>query len=105
MGTKCLAAMSSVFLLFLIVSGGGEARAQGPAATNSAPAIKNSACLECHSDQTLYKTNAAGEAVWLFIDEAKFLGSIHKTNSCASCHSDLTAKHPDDNVGAKPVHC
>jgi cytochrome b subunit of formate dehydrogenase len=105
MGTKCLAAMSSVFLFFLIVSGGGVARAEGPTATNSAPAIKNSACLECHSDQTLYKTNAAGQAVWLFIDEAKFLGSIHKTNSCASCHSDLTPKHPDDNVAAKPVHC
>src|SRR5215467_7904839 len=67
--------------------------------------IKNSACLDCHSDKTLFKTNAAHQAVWLFIDEAKFRSAVHKTNSCANCHSDLTTKHPDDDVPAKPVNC
>jgi formate dehydrogenase gamma subunit len=66
--------------------------------------IKNSACLDCHSDKTLYKTNAAGKAIWLFVDEAKLGGSIHKTNSCASCHADITVKHPDDNVPGASVH-
>ena len=28
----------------------------------------NSACLECHSDKTLSKTNAAGKEVSLFVD-------------------------------------
>src|SRR5208282_5361395 len=31
--------------------------------------------------------------------------SIHKTNTCASCHSDITGKHPDDNLAAQPVNC
>jgi hypothetical protein len=65
----------------------------------------NSACLECHSDKTLYKTNSAGKAIWLFVDEAKFATAVHRTNTCASCHTDITSKHPDDNVAAKPVNC
>src|SRR6266487_338726 len=67
--------------------------------------IKNSACLDCHSDKTLAATNAAGKAISLFVDPAKLTASVHKTNTCASCHSDITAKHPDDNVAAKPVDC
>src|ERR1051325_4577635 len=79
----------------------------GPiAALSAAPdEIKNSACLECHSDKTLFKTNAAGQALSLFIDEPRFLKAVHKTNTCATCHSDLTVKHPDDNVPAKRVNC
>jgi formate dehydrogenase gamma subunit len=72
----------------------------------SAPAeIKNSACLECHADKTLTTTNAAGKEVSLFVDLAKLAASIHKTNTCASCHADITSKHPDDNVPAKPAAC
>ncbi len=67
--------------------------------------IKNSACLDCHSDKTLSKTNAAGKEVSLFVDAAKLSSSVHKTNLCVSCHTDLTDKHPDDEVAAKPVNC
>ena len=74
-------------------------------ALSAAAEIKNSACLDCHSDKTLTKTNAAGKEVSLFVDEAKLAASIHKTNTCASCHADITAKHPDDNVAAKPPVC
>src|SRR5208283_5742677 len=49
----------------------------------------NSACLECHSDKTLSKTNSAGKPVSLFVDEAKFALGVHKTNTCSSCHADL----------------
>src|ERR1044071_2810411 len=59
--------------------------------------IKNSVCLDCHSDKTLYKTNATGQAVSLFVDEKRFMSTVHKTNSCASCHADITLKHPDDD--------
>src|SRR5262245_1565962 len=65
----------------------------------------NSSCLECHSDQTLSKTNAAHKAISLFVDEAKFVGSVHSTNTCASCHTDISDKHPDDEVAVKPVNC
>src|ERR1041384_1770647 len=67
--------------------------------------IKNSACLDCHSDKTLSKTNAAGKEISLFVDETKLAASIHKTNSCASCHSDITAKHPDDGLAPQPAAC
>jgi formate dehydrogenase gamma subunit len=67
--------------------------------------IKNSACMDCHADKTLTRTNTAGKEVSLFVDEAKLAASVHKTNTCVSCHADLTAKHPDDNVPAQPVRC
>jgi formate dehydrogenase gamma subunit len=41
----------------------------------------------------------------MFVDEAKLAASVHKTNTCASCHSDITSKHPDDNVAAQPPDC
>ncbi len=69
------------------------------------PVMKNSDCMECHSDKELVKTNAAGRAISLFVDEAKFNASAHRTNFCASCHSDIKKSHPDDNVAAKPVEC
>jgi formate dehydrogenase gamma subunit len=68
-------------------------------------AIKDADCLECHSDKTLFKTNAAGHAVSLFVDPAKLAASAHATNSCVSCHADVTDKHPDDNVALKSVDC
>jgi len=39
------------------------------------------------------------------VDEAKLHGSMHKTNTCTSCHADVTSKHPDDNVAVKPPAC
>src|SRR5579872_4639903 len=74
-------------------------------AATASEEIKNSACLECHSDKTLYRTNSAGKAISLFVDEAKLAASVHKTNTCASCHSDITGKHPDDNLAAQPPNC
>ena len=67
--------------------------------------MSNDKCLECHSDKELNQTNAQGQAVSLFVDSARLLASIHRTNTCASCHSDLTSNHPDDNLAAKPVNC
>jgi formate dehydrogenase gamma subunit len=67
--------------------------------------LKNSDCLDCHSDQTLAITNAAGKAVSLFVNEAKLKASTHKTNTCVSCHADVTVKHPDDNVRLQRVNC
>jgi cytochrome b subunit of formate dehydrogenase len=71
----------------------------------SAEKNPNSACLDCHSDKTLYKTNAAGKGISLFVDEAWFVGTVHATNTCSSCHADITAKHPDDNIPAKLPAC
>jgi cytochrome b subunit of formate dehydrogenase len=67
--------------------------------------IKNSDCLLCHEDKTLTQTNANGTVKFLFIDAAKLAASVHKSNACVNCHRDLTSKHPDDNVPAKPANC
>ncbi|MBI2950150.1 MAG: cytochrome b/b6 domain-containing protein [Verrucomicrobia bacterium] len=67
--------------------------------------IKNSDCLQCHEDKELAKTNSVGRTISLFVDAAKLAGSIHATNTCVSCHADITVKHPDDNAAAKPVNC
>jgi cytochrome b subunit of formate dehydrogenase len=67
--------------------------------------IKNSECMDCHGDRTLTTTNSAGREISLFTDLAKLAASVHGTNSCISCHSDLTRKHPDDNLTAKLVNC
>src|SRR5512145_749692 len=71
----------------------------------AAELIKDSDCLDCHNDETLVKTNAAGRAVSLFVNESLLRASVHNTNTCQSCHPDITAKHPDDEVPAKPVDC
>ncbi len=71
----------------------------------AADAMKNSDCLACHADKTLAKTNAAGKEISLFVDASKLAASVHKNNACAACHADLTARHPDDEIAAKPVNC
>ncbi len=84
-------------LLIALAGAGSDAPAAG--------AIPDSDCLMCHEDKTLAKTNAVGGVVSLYVDVAKLRASSHRTNTCAACHSDLTDKHPDDNVPAQPVNC
>jgi cytochrome b subunit of formate dehydrogenase len=68
-----------------------------------ARAIDNADCFACHSDKTLVETNAAGKAVSLFVDEAKFTASIHGKNLCTSCHSDITDLPHAETL--QPVNC
>ncbi len=75
------------------------------AATPAFAGLKNSDCLDCHGDNTLFKTNAAGKAISLFVDVAKLKKSAHATNACVSCHADVTNKHPDDNKVLALVNC
>lgn len=72
---------------------------------DAAPKNPNAGCLDCHGDKTLYKTNAAGQGVSLFVDEGRFAGTVHVTNTCLSCHADVTLKHPDDNVVIQRAAC
>jgi hypothetical protein len=71
----------------------------------AAPALKNSFCLDCHADKSLSKTNAASQEISLFVDNAQLKASAHGTNTCVSCHSDATMKHPDDHKALQPVNC
>ena len=92
--SRCRVAVATAAMLFVAA---GFVQAQ--------KAIPNDKCLECHSDKELTKTNSQGHAVSLFVDPARLLASSHKTNTCASCHSDIKPEHPDDNLAAKPVDC
>jgi len=74
-------------------------------AAMAAPAPSDSDCLDCHGIETLSKTNAAGREISLFVDKARLAASVHATNSCASCHTDITAAHPDDSRPVLPVNC
>jgi formate dehydrogenase gamma subunit len=76
-----------------------------PEAALAAETIKDADCLECHADKSLSKTNAAGHPVSLFVDEAVLRASVHRTNTCQSCHPSIGIKHPDDGLPAKPVEC
>ena len=67
--------------------------------------VKNSDCLDCHGDNTLFKTNSAGQPISLFVEVARFKLSVHRTNDCISCHADITGKHPDDNRTVLAVDC
>lgn len=65
----------------------------------------NAACLECHADKELTRTNDQGRVLSLWVDAARLAASSHRTNTCASCHSDLAREHPDNDVAARPVDC
>src|SRR5215467_14440999 len=97
MCNRSLAVLQALWLTFLLSS------FTPPVA--AAEQIKNSSCLECHSDKTLYRTNDAGRGISVFVDEAKLAASVHKTNFCVSCHADISQKHPDDNVPAQAAQC
>ena len=87
--------LGALLLLCLGLFSSAQAAEKGP----------NNACLDCHSDKTLTKTNAAGKEISLFVDEHRFMAGVHKTNTCTSCHADITGKHPDDNLAAQPPSC
>jgi formate dehydrogenase gamma subunit len=67
--------------------------------------LSNGDCLDCHGDNTLVETNAAGKVISYYVDAAKLKLSVHRTNDCISCHTDVTAKHPDDGQKIAPVNC
>lgn len=74
-------------------------------AVSASAQLSNGDCLMCHGDNTLFKTNSAGKAISLYVDEAKLKLSAHKTNSCISCHTDITWEHPDDGKPVARVNC
>jgi formate dehydrogenase gamma subunit len=67
--------------------------------------IPNDKCLECHSDKDLTTQTDVGVERSVYVDAAVLAGSIHATNTCASCHADIAWEHPDDQVKPKPVRC
>jgi formate dehydrogenase gamma subunit len=76
-----------------------------PCAFSATPALTDRFCLDCHSDTDLTRTTESGREVSVFVDPARIAASVHSTNTCVSCHTDITSRHPDDNQRARPVNC
>jgi cytochrome b subunit of formate dehydrogenase len=79
----------------------GLAIAMAP--NRSEASIANSDCLACHGDKDFSRTGAGGKTESLFVDEARFAGSIHAGQLCTSCHQGVREiPHPEH---LKPVSC
>jgi len=96
-GCRDVLAVVGLLLGCLLCAGGLRAVAE--------EAIPNDKCMECHSMEDLTKELPDGSEKSLFVQEDVLLSSMHRTNTCASCHSDLTGEHPDNEIPAQPVNC
>jgi hypothetical protein len=56
-------------------------------------------CLSCHGDKELKKDLADGKTQTLFVEQKDYLQSVHGNLSCTSCHTGITASHPQDQPG------
>ena len=55
-------------------------------------AKEDKACLTCHDKEGMEKKLESGEILSLQISTKAYVESMHNSNSCADCHSDLDAK-------------
>lgn len=66
-------------------------------AIHPAPLLSQDECLECHGDPELTTEDEAGNEISLYVDEVKYLNSIHGDFDCADCHEDVDLdEHPDE---------
>ncbi|UCE18201.1 MAG: cytochrome b/b6 domain-containing protein [Gemmatimonadota bacterium] len=61
-------------------------------------------CSACHGDSTLTMETEEGVEISLFVDEERFLESVHGPVECGGCHTDVDMEtHPGETSG--PVDC
>lgn len=74
-------------------------------------AVENSECMDCHSDDSLERSESEGMKETLFVDDNKFKISVHNINEigCIDCHSDIEELNYDNevphNVTLAQVNC
>ena len=63
-------------------------------------AIENDECMECHSDDSLERSESEGMKENLFIDYNRFKYSVHNANgiTCVDCHTDIEELNWDNDV-------
>ncbi len=60
------------------------------------PAADNNACLGCHSRPGLTIDLPSGEQLPISVDETSFNQSVHGTQNCSACHTNIRAyPHPE----------
>jgi cytochrome b subunit of formate dehydrogenase len=84
----------------------GSLRAvEGKPAPAAAPAPNSrAACLECHRDEKL-QTKKAGRMVPLFVNEASFAKSVHRTLDCTDCHEGFDGESSPHKKPLTTVDC
>lgn len=92
---------SSHVALAMFLSSGGQLRGEKEEVKETAT---NDKCLECHSDKDL-TAERGGKEISMFVDEAKFKGSVHNDAGCVDCHQGMDPEHPDDGKGVAKVDC
>jgi hypothetical protein len=63
-------------------------------------ATENDECMECHSDDSLERSESEGMKENLYLDYSKFKFSVHNVNgiACIDCHSDIEELNYDNEV-------
>ncbi len=63
-------------------------------------ATENDECMECHSDDSLERSESEGMKEDLYIDYNSFKYSVHNVNgiTCVDCHSDIEELNWDNEV-------
>ncbi|MBI2619236.1 MAG: hypothetical protein HYW57_04080 [Ignavibacteriales bacterium] len=61
-------------------------------------------CLICHEDKDLAAVRGK-KTVSLYVDEGRFLKSVHRDFNCTSCHTDLDGEEMPHSVPLQKVEC
>ena len=61
-----------------------------PSATYAQPELTNEQCLSCHGEEK-FLINRIGQSIDISVDPKLFQDSIHGSNSCNTCHPDITS--------------
>ncbi len=70
----------------------------------AAPKPAKEACFDCHADKDMSK-DVKGAKKSLFVDQARFGGSVHGALACKDCHPKLTDKHQEGSEAYTEVAC
>lgn len=103
---KRLASPTTLRTLAGLLLGLALAAAAATIPLRAAPAAKapKENCLDCHSDKDMSK-DVKGAKKSLFVEGAKFSGSVHGSLSCKDCHAKLTDKHQEGSEKYVEVDC
>ena len=71
-------------------------------AADPAPSAADQHCLGCHGAAGMEKKLADGDTLKLHVPAELFAKSVHRPNTCASCHADIdAAAHPPSKKDIK----
>jgi predicted CXXCH cytochrome family protein len=103
-GRRWLVAGGLALLLVLLLAAGASAQsragAEAPFGVGAAAQGDNSSCVGCHSTPGLSTTLANGDVLPLTVDPGVYLGSVHGSLTCVSCHTNIS-EYPHPKVTAE----